>query len=98
MSNNPVPPSVNIQNLLTKGEEIYQQIKANLEPNNIGQYVAIEVDSQRHFVGLTKDEAVAQAKTVFPDKIFFVRRIGEIEKIAVYSSIFSPTENYDWLF
>jgi len=86
MTDNPVPTNINVQELTRKGEEIYQQeLKADLEQRNIGGYVAIEVESRRHFVGTTKEEAVAEAKKEYPNKIFFVRRIGEIERIASYS-------------
>lgn len=90
MSNNPIPTNINVQELTRKGEEIYQQdLKGDLEQHNNGEYVAIEVESKQHYVGITKEEAVAKAKKEYPNKIFFVRRIGEIEKIASYS-LYNP--------
>lgn len=90
MTNNPVPTNINVQELTRKGEEIYQQeFKENLEQVHNGEYVAIEVESKQYYVGTTKEEAVAKAKKEYPNKIFFVRRIGEIEKIASYS-LYNP--------
>ncbi|MEK7534100.1 MAG: hypothetical protein AAB600_02070 [Patescibacteria group bacterium] len=96
---NPIPSTINVQDLLKKGEEIYQQeLKSILEPGNNGKYVAIEAQSRKYFLGDTKEEAVAEAKKNFPDKIFVTRRIGEIEKIASYSQEFTPPSfSYDWV-
>lgn len=92
----PIPSNVNIQELLKRGEEIYQQeLKSVLEPKDSGNYVVIEVESKKYFVGNTKDEAVAEAKKNFPNKVFVVRRIGEVEKIAGYSPLLP--NYYDWL-
>ncbi len=98
MDNQPqIPQNVNIQEILRKGEEIYQQqLKSTLEPSKNGTYVVIEVDSEKHFLGATKDETVLEAKKEFPDKILFVRRIGETERIASYSPNFSSSpQRYD---
>lgn len=93
----PIPSNINVQELLKKGEEIYQQeLRSILEPTDNGKYVALEVESKRHFIGNTKDEAVAEAKKVFPNRVFVVRRIGEVEKIASYSPSLYPL-HYDWL-
>lgn len=99
MNNNLIPSNINIQELLRKGEEIYQQeLKQSLEPTNNGKYIAIEVDSKRHFIGDTKDEAVAKAKREFPNKLFVIRRIGELEKKAYYQPFLFSENRYDWLF
>lgn len=95
MNNNPVPQNINISELVKRGEDIYQQdLKQILEPEHNGKYVAIEPDSGQHFIGETKEEAVSKAKQEFPNKLFVVRRIGEIEKISSYS--YSQYYN-DWL-
>lgn len=92
----PIPSNINIQELLKKGEEIYQQeLKGVLEPENNGKYVVIEVESKKYFIGETKDEAVTEAKKTFPNKVFVVRRIGEVEKITGYSPLLP--NYYDWL-
>ncbi|MCL4338496.1 hypothetical protein M1271_02310 [Patescibacteria group bacterium] len=90
-TNNPnpnYPPNVKV--LVDKAREIYDSLKPTLEPANNGKYVVIEVTSGRHFIGDTKDEAMAEARKVFPDILLFIRRIGELEKISHHSSSFFP--------
>lgn len=92
MDNNaPIPSNINVQEIVKKGEEIYnQELTTTLEPSSNGKYVAIEIDSKKYFIGETKDEAALGARKEFPDKVFYIRRIGEVEKIASYISSFSP--------
>ena len=99
-NNSPIPSNINVQEIVRKGEEIYNQtLKTTLEPFSNGKYVAIEVDSKKYFLGETKDEAALEARKEFPDKVFYIRRIGEIEKIASYYPSYSSYLNaYDWLF
>jgi hypothetical protein len=54
----------------------YEEIKGELEAKYHGEYVMIEVDSGDYFVGKTPEEALHQAKTVHPDKAFYLIRIG----------------------
>jgi hypothetical protein len=80
----------NVEELIKKANIIYNNKKTELEPLHNGKYVAIEVDSEETFIGDTRDEAVLNAKNRFPEKIFFVKRIGGIDKVAShYSSYYS---------
>jgi len=92
MVKSPVPSGINIADLFNRGKEIYEEkLKGQLEPKYNGKYVAIEVDSGEHFIGETKNEASESGKERFPDKMFVIRRIGELEKISHHSfSPFSP--------
>lgn len=85
-----VPNAPNIKELVDRANEIYLTLKPQLEPTNNGKYVVIEVNSGRHFVGDTKDEAMVVARREFPGIILFVRRIGGLEKVSRHSSSFSP--------
>jgi hypothetical protein len=59
------------------GEEIYaRKLKAKLEPKHIGKIVVIEVESGKYFVGNNMDEAMDKAEAKFPDKVFYIKRIG----------------------
>lgn len=91
-----IPPTANVQEIIRKGNEIYDKLKAELEPTHNGKYVIIEIDSGEYFVGDTRDEATIKAKQKFPDKIMFIRRIGQVEKISRHSPCSHP--NYAWLF
>lgn len=93
-------PQPTPEEIAKSGEEFYQkELKNKLEPGENGKYVAIEIESQQYFIGVTKEEALDRAQKVFPDKIFFVRRIGELEKISSkYSFDSTSLHYYDRLF
>lgn len=80
----------NVKELVEKAKEIYNSHKEELETSNSGKYVVIEVSSGKYFVGITKDEAMAEARKEFPKILLFVRRIGELEKVSHHVSSFSP--------
>jgi hypothetical protein len=62
---------------LGEGEEIYRRkLKKKLEPKYNGKIIAIEVESGRYFMGDDLDEAANKAEAVFPDKIFYFKRVG----------------------
>lgn len=83
MINETKNPPIIPEEIAKKGEEIYQKkFKNQLEPKENGKYIAIEIDSKKHFIGETKEEALDMAQKTFPKRIFFVRRIGELEKIS----------------
>lgn len=100
MNDNPIPTGINIAELIKHGEDVYQQnLKGTLEQTSVGQYVAIEPETRSHFVGETRDEAIGKARKEFPTKVFYVRRIGELEKIAKYAEgVLERNYSYDWLF
>ena len=83
-----------VDELIKKANEIYNNKKTELEPSYNGKYVAIEINSGEIFIGETRDEAVMNARNKYPDIIFFVKRIGGIDKVAShYSSYYS---NFDY--
>lgn len=91
----PVPNNIpsTTQEVIKKGNEIYETKKAEFEPANNGKYVTIEVNSGDHFIGDTREEAVAAARVRYPRIILYVRRIGAIEKVARHSPYYSSTNN-----
>lgn len=74
----------NVEEVIKKGNQIYDglQESLDLESSLQGKHIAIEVDSGEHFIGETRDEAVKNARQKFPNAIFFVRKIGGLEKVA----------------
>ena len=68
--------NVDIRNIGEKGRAIFKKISGELEGDYRGKFVAIEVDSGDYFVGDTVIEADEQAKEEYPDKIFYLGRIG----------------------
>lgn len=81
------------EELTQKGKEIYDKLKPNLEPEKNGLYVAIEVESEKYFIGETVEKVIELAKKEFPDKLFYVTRIGGPARISIR---FSP--HYDRIF
>ena len=53
-----------------------RELQAKLEASHPNRYVAIEPESGEYFVAESFGEAVAAARTVHPDRIAFVIRIG----------------------
>lgn len=77
------------QEISQRGEKIYQEkLKKRLEKEHLGKYVAIEVQSEKYFMGLTLEEALEKAKKKFPDKIFHSIKIGS-EGVFTSSELFS---------
>lgn len=68
--------NINIRNIGEKGRAIFKKISEELERDYRGKFVAIEVDSGDYFVGDTVIEADEQAKEKYPDKIFYLGKIG----------------------
>lgn len=65
--------------LARKGYRIYQKnFKPVLEPEHLGEYVAIEVDSGDCFLGHDLDNALELAERKCPKKEFFVLKVGEL--------------------
>ena len=82
---------VDIEKLADEGEKIYEEVKSEYLPQDMGKYLAIEVESKNVFLGEHSSDAVELAKKVHPNKMFFVVKIG-------YSAneILSKMENELW--
>lgn len=84
-------PSINTTEIARIGEQIYQnELKEKLEKENVGKFVAIEVESKDYFIGVTQTEATLKAKKKYPDKIFYMVKIG-FPAVITMSSRFIPT-------
>jgi hypothetical protein len=63
--------------IIRKGETIYaSRLKALIEPGHVGEYLAIEVDSEDYFLGRTLVEAGQKARAKYPDKVFHFLKVG----------------------
>lgn len=66
-----------LNQLADKARAIYKDtLKEILEPEYIGQIVAIEVDSGDWFLGESVVDAALKARQKYPDKLFHFIRIG----------------------
>ncbi len=68
--------NANLQKIVDEGEKIYEQIKSQYEPQQNGKFLAIEVESKEVYFGNESVDAVMLAKKDFPDKVFYVVKIG----------------------
>ena len=57
-------------------KDVKREVVAYLEAVYRDSYVAIEPDSGDHFVAASFGEAVAAARTAYPDRISFVIHVG----------------------
>jgi len=70
-------PQVNTEEIAKRGEEIYQRkFQKQYEPSCNGKFFAIEIESEEGFLGDISVEAVEKAKEKYPQKIFYIKKIG----------------------
>lgn len=68
----------NYQNLIVeKGKDIFYRIKSRLQKKyQPGNFITIEVNSGKFFVGKNPIEAINKAKRHFPKRQFFMAQLG----------------------
>jgi hypothetical protein len=65
------------ESVSTRGRTIYEEgLKASLEPEQKGRFVAIEPDSGRYFLGDNGADALVAAHQAMPGSEFYLKRIG----------------------
>ncbi len=63
--------------LSLRGKKIYLKIKSNLEKRfKKSDYVTIETETGKYFIGKTPIEAIDKAQKEFPKKRFFLAQVG----------------------
>jgi len=67
------------EEFITKGQEVYERLKGDLEPAHEGEIVAIHPESGEHFLGKTLNEADEKAFAKHPDEWLYFVRIGSAE-------------------
>ena len=66
-----------MDNLVEHGQRFYDEnLRAILEPDQTGRFVAIEPETGRYFVGHTGSAALVAARTAMPDSLFYLMRVG----------------------
>lgn len=71
--NSPATPST----LVEDGEFFYEtQLRATLEPQHSGEFVAIEPLSGSYFLAQTATDALVTARNAMPGSQFFLTRVG----------------------
>lgn len=64
------------EEIAKRATKIYNSVKSNYEPHDNGKFLAIEPESESIFQGITVAEAVEQARIKYPDRLFFIIKIG----------------------
>ena len=63
--------------LVELGQRFYdEKLKSQLEPTDIGRFVAIEPESQRYFLADNGTAALIAAHKAMPDRRFYLVRVG----------------------
>ena len=63
--------------LAESGQRLYdERLKALLEPEHEGEFVAIDPDSESYFLGPTGLAALRAGRKELPDKLFYLLRVG----------------------
>jgi hypothetical protein len=69
-------PTAN-DDLVGRGQTTYRERLASvLEPSHTGEFVAVEPDSGRYFLGNTASETLAAAHAAMPNNLFYLTRVG----------------------
>jgi uncharacterized protein (DUF2147 family) len=67
---------INKDFVFSKGEEIYQTLKKEMEDKYKGKFLAIDPESGDYYLGNTSLDAILKGREVHPDAVFYVIRIG----------------------
>jgi len=63
--------------LAEQGQQFYaSQLRNKLEPQHIGQFVAIHPETGAYFLGQTGTEALSKAHRMMPAAQFYLKRVG----------------------
>lgn len=70
-------PETANDDLVERGQATYRQRLASiLEASHDGEFVAVEPESERYFLGSTASEALVAARAAMPNNLFYLTRVG----------------------
>ncbi len=76
MTTEDIMKKVDIEKIAKEGTRIYEEVKSQYDPKYRGQYLAIEIESKKVYLGKTSIEALELAKKEHPNKVFYAAKIG----------------------
>lgn len=76
MNNDILLKKADIQKIAREGSKIYEQIKKDHDPQKRGQFLAVEIESKKTYLGKTSADALNLARKNHPNKVFYVIKIG----------------------
>ena len=63
--------------LARRGREYYDRVlRAKLEPEHTGKFLALEVETGDYELGDSQLEALDRAEAKHPDRVFYILRVG----------------------
>lgn len=63
--------------LVERGKQIYEErLKKLLEPAHQGEFLTIEPETGRYFLGQTRSSVIETASEAMPNDIFYMVRVG----------------------
>jgi hypothetical protein len=65
-----------VRQISKAGKQLFEKLDPELREKYYGKFIAIEVDSGDYFIGERGIDASMKAREKYPDKIFFLGRIG----------------------
>jgi hypothetical protein len=71
--------------IIRKGQDIYEKIKAHYEPKYRGKFLAIDIETSKAYMADTLGVAMEKAETANPNKSFYLVRIG-FDTIATFAN------------
>jgi hypothetical protein len=84
----------NPETIAKEGERIYKEtLKEQLEKDNIGKFLAIEVETGDYFIDDSLEEALKKAKEKYSKKLFYLMRIGFS---GIYNVSWTSTNGNNW--
>jgi len=95
MTSSPVEAISEKECAAQKGEAIYEQNKAVLEPAHFGQIVAFYLPTEDYFLGRTFLEAVDLLRQKYPDPAYgevYSRRVGHHAAVHVRTPLAAGTQ------
>ena len=78
------------------GEKIYFEKKEELEKNNFGQFIVIDVESGETFINSDKVIAIQTAQSKFPNRLFYIVQIGNLRQPS--NQTINEIRKYGWAF
>ena len=73
------PTAISLNELTQRGQQIYlSELREKLEQTHMGDWVIIEVESKKHFINGDEIKAIKKAKEEFPNKLFFIVKVGTL--------------------
>ncbi len=64
------------EDIAQKGAIIYERDKGAYEPQENGRFLAIEPETEKKYIGNSAAEALEQARSENPGKLFYLVKIG----------------------